>query len=106
MPSVQSSPFHSMENPALLSLLHHTTRHTSAKKPSKTSTGSGGGGGLFRMFKLLPMLTTGCKMVALLGARHRKPFSPTRPPLERSSDTGKDASAWPYKRTPIDCRCS
>ncbi|KAK4390598.1 protein MIZU-KUSSEI 1 [Sesamum angolense] len=74
MPSVQSSPFHSMENPALLSLLHHTTRHTSAKKPSKTSTGSGGGGGLFRMFKLLPMLTTGCKMVALLGARHRKPL--------------------------------
>ncbi|KAL2249648.1 UNVERIFIED_CONTAM: Protein MIZU-KUSSEI 1 [Sesamum indicum] len=74
MPSVHSSPFHGMENPALLSLLHHTTRHTSAKKPSKTSTGSGGGGGLLRMFKLLPMLTTGCKMVALLGARHRKPL--------------------------------
>ncbi|KAK6160740.1 hypothetical protein DH2020_004121 [Rehmannia glutinosa] len=26
------------------------------------------------MFKLLPMLTTGCKMVALLGGRHRKPL--------------------------------
>lgn len=26
------------------------------------------------MFKLLPMLTTGCKMVALLGGLHRKPL--------------------------------
>ncbi|KAG8377649.1 hypothetical protein BUALT_Bualt08G0054900 [Buddleja alternifolia] len=75
MPSVHSSPFHHMENPTILSLLHRTTtRHTTTtttKKSSKTSTS---GGGLFRMFKLLPMLTTGCKMVALLGGRHRKPL--------------------------------
>ncbi|KAL2538054.1 hypothetical protein Fot_19445 [Forsythia ovata] len=67
MPSVRSSPFHQMENPALLSFLQRTT-HTGGKKPK-----SGGGGGLLRMFKLLPMLTTGCKMVALLG-RQRKPL--------------------------------
>ncbi|KAL8230891.1 hypothetical protein R6Q57_000669 [Mikania cordata] len=65
MPSVYSSPFHQMENPALLSLLQHTTR---SEKRSK----SGGTGGIFRVFKLLPMLTSGCKMVALLG-RSRKP---------------------------------
>ncbi|CAH1422140.1 unnamed protein product [Lactuca virosa] len=47
-----------MENASLLSLLQNTTR---SRKPSKT------GGGIFRMFKLLPMLTSGCKMVALLG---------------------------------------
>ncbi|KAI3465395.1 hypothetical protein Pfo_022058 [Paulownia fortunei] len=68
MPSMHSNH---MENPALLSLLQQTTRHT-AKKSSKTNRT--GGGGLFRMFKLLPMLTTGCKMVALLGGRHRKPL--------------------------------
>lgn len=66
MPSVR------METPALFSLLRHTT-----KKPSK-SGGSGGGGsgggGLFRMFKLLPMLSTGCKMAALLGGLHRRPL--------------------------------
>ncbi|XP_072979119.1 protein MIZU-KUSSEI 1-like [Typha angustifolia] len=28
---------------------------------------SGGGGSIFKMFKLLPMLSSGCKMVALLG---------------------------------------
>lgn len=67
MPLVHSNPFHHMENPALFSLLRHKN-HTS-KKPSKS-----GSGGLFRMFKLLPMLTTGCKMVALLGGRHRKPL--------------------------------
>ncbi|XP_022845147.1 protein MIZU-KUSSEI 1 [Olea europaea var. sylvestris] len=67
MPSVRSSPFHQMENPTLLSFLQKTT-HTGGKKPK-----SGGGGGLLRMFKLLPMLTTGCKMVSLLG-RQRKPL--------------------------------
>ncbi|KAH6765042.1 MIZU-KUSSEI-like protein of unknown function [Perilla frutescens var. hirtella] len=62
-----------MESPTLFSLLRHTTRHT-PKKSSKSSSGGGGGGGLFRMFKLLPMLTTGCKMAALLGGLHRKPL--------------------------------
>ncbi|KAF8410011.1 hypothetical protein HHK36_002531 [Tetracentron sinense] len=61
MPSVQSSPLHKMENPSLLSLL----RHTSGEKRSKAA------GGFFRMFKLFPLLTSGCKMVALLG-RPRK----------------------------------
>nr|XP_043616632.1 protein MIZU-KUSSEI 1-like [Erigeron canadensis] len=68
MPSVYSSPFHQMDNPALFSLLQHTTR---SEKRSKSSSGTGGG--IFRMFKLLPMLTSGCKMVALLG-RPRRPL--------------------------------
>lgn len=64
MPSVHSSPCYSMENPALASLLRHTTGEN---KRSKFPTG----GGLLKMFKLFPMLTSGCKMVALLG-RPRK----------------------------------
>lgn len=57
-----------MENHVLLSLLQRPTKPE--KKPK--SGGAGGGvGGLLRMFKLLPMLTTGCKVVALLG-RPRK----------------------------------
>lgn len=43
---------------------------TNSNRKSKSSAGSSGG--LFRMFKLLPMLTTGCKMVALLGRSPRK----------------------------------
>ncbi|KAJ6841198.1 protein MIZU-KUSSEI 1 [Iris pallida] len=35
-------------------------------KRSKLGSGRGGGS-IFKMFKLLPMLSTGCKMVALLG---------------------------------------
>ncbi|XP_027356448.1 protein MIZU-KUSSEI 1 [Abrus precatorius] len=72
MPSVHSSPCYPMENPALASLL----RHTSGEKRSKFSTG-----GLLKMFKLFPMLTSGCKMVALLG-RPRKPM------LKDSATTG------------------
>uniref|UniRef100_A0A5B7BKS3 Protein MIZU-KUSSEI 1 n=1 Tax=Davidia involucrata TaxID=16924 RepID=A0A5B7BKS3_DAVIN len=64
MPTVHSSPFHQMENPALLSLLQQTTG-------DKRSAKSSSSGGFFRMFKLFPMLTSGCKMVALLG-RPRK----------------------------------
>ncbi|KAK4859356.1 hypothetical protein QYF36_004173 [Acer negundo] len=55
-----------MDNPAILNLLRHST--TTGEKRSKSS-----GGGLLRMFKLFPMLTSGCKMVALLG-RPRKPL--------------------------------
>ncbi|KAK7351667.1 hypothetical protein VNO77_11270 [Canavalia gladiata] len=72
MPSVHSSPCYPMENPALASLL----RHTSGEKRNKFSTG-----GLLKMFKLFPMLTSGCKMVALLG-RPRKPM------LKDSATTG------------------
>ncbi|KAL6316070.1 hypothetical protein AAG906_015577 [Vitis piasezkii] len=71
MPSVHSSPCYQMENPALLSLL----RPTSNEKRSKSS------GGFFRMFKLFPLLTSGCKMVALLGR-------PRRPQIGDSATTG------------------
>ncbi|XP_073023381.1 protein MIZU-KUSSEI 1-like [Primulina eburnea] len=71
MPPICSNPFHQMANHALLFNLQRTNTN---KKSTKSSSAGGGGGGLFRMFKLLPMLTTGCKMVALLGNRHRKPF--------------------------------
>ncbi|XP_059637178.1 protein MIZU-KUSSEI 1 [Cornus florida] len=67
MPTLHSSPYNQMENPALLSLLQHSTG--GGKRSSKSSSG----GGFFRMFKLFPMLTSGCKMVALLG-RPRKPL--------------------------------
>ncbi|KAK1555384.1 hypothetical protein Q3G72_025631 [Acer saccharum] len=66
MPPVHSSPRFQMDNPAILNLLRHST--TTGEKRSKSS-----GGGLLRMFKLFPMLTSGCKMVALLG-RPRKPL--------------------------------
>ncbi|KAL5777851.1 hypothetical protein ACOSP7_010777 [Xanthoceras sorbifolium] len=65
MPPVHSSPHFQMDNPAIMSLLRHTT--TTGEKRSKST------GGLLRMFKLFPMLTSGCKMVALLG-RPRKPL--------------------------------
>ncbi|WOL19982.1 hypothetical protein Cni_G28784 [Canna indica] len=53
MPSV-------MEIPGAVSLL----RRAAGDRRSKPG---GGGGGVFRMFKLLPMLTSGCKVVGLLG---------------------------------------
>jgi uncharacterized protein (TIGR01570 family) len=73
MPSVHSSPCYTMENPAIASLLRHTTGD---QKRNKFSAG-----GLLKMFKLFPMLTSGCKMVALLG-RPRKPM------LKDSATTG------------------
>ncbi|KAK8642501.1 hypothetical protein V6N13_011842 [Hibiscus sabdariffa] len=72
MPTLHSSPYLQMDNPAILSLLRPTPR----EKPRKSSSG-----GLMRMFKLFPMLTSGCKMVALLG-RPRKPL------LKDSATTG------------------
>ncbi|KAL6995571.1 hypothetical protein U1Q18_005705 [Sarracenia purpurea var. burkii] len=77
MPTVHSSPYRSTENPALLSLLRHTTTTataTAADKRVKSSSSGGRGGGLFRMFKLFPMLTSGCKMVALLGRPRKQPL--------------------------------
>lgn len=64
MPPIHSSPFHQMENQAFASLLQHTSNK---EKRSKTRSS----GGIFRLFKLFPMLTSGCKMVTLLG-RPRK----------------------------------
>ncbi|PSS31400.1 Protein MIZU-KUSSEI like [Actinidia chinensis var. chinensis] len=70
MPPVHSSPYCHMENPTLLSLLHHTATATTEKRSAKRTSTTGG---LLRMFKLFPMLTSGCKMVALLAAgRPRK----------------------------------
>ncbi|KAJ7966658.1 protein MIZU-KUSSEI 1-like [Quillaja saponaria] len=73
MPSVHSSPWYQMDNPAILSLLRHnnnttTTNSGSGGKRNKSSTG----GGLLKVLKLFPMLTSGCKMVALLGRSPRK----------------------------------
>ncbi|KAK4274722.1 hypothetical protein QN277_017905 [Acacia crassicarpa] len=71
MSSVQSSPCYPMENPVIESLLRHSHHRSGEKR------GGGGGkfstSGLLKMFKLFPMLTSGCKMVALLG-RPRKPM--------------------------------
>lgn len=58
------------ETPALVSLLRHTADERRGKSGGK-------GGGFFKMFKLLPMLSSGCKMVALLG-RHNRPLLPDR----------------------------
>lgn len=69
MPPVHSSPFFQMDNPALISLL----QKTAGEKRTKSKTFGRSAGGLLKMFKLFPMLTSGCKMVALLG-RPRKPL--------------------------------
>lgn len=81
-----SSPFNQIETPPLLSLLQRTTNHYNCTTPPTTTTttnttntntkksrksSSSTSGGILKMFKLLPMLTTGCKMVALLGGRPR-----------------------------------
>lgn len=68
MASVDCSPCNPMETPGLAYLLRHT--HPSSEQ-SKRSRFSNGGGGLLKLFKLFPMLTSGCKMVSLLG-RPRK----------------------------------
>ncbi|CAO2188591.1 unnamed protein product [Urochloa humidicola] len=61
-------------SPAALRSLLRPSSSTSDERRAKLSgtAGAGPGGaamGLFKMFKLLPMLTTGCKMAAMLG-RH------------------------------------
>uniref|UniRef100_A0A1D1XNA8 Putative ATP-binding protein PYRAB09480 n=1 Tax=Anthurium amnicola TaxID=1678845 RepID=A0A1D1XNA8_9ARAE len=61
-----------METQGLASLLRQA-----AADERKTRMGSGG---MFKMFKLVPMLSTGCKMVALLGR-------PSRGLLQASSAT-------------------
>ncbi|KAL5982399.1 hypothetical protein ACLOJK_016470 [Asimina triloba] len=60
MSAFLSHPCQPMENPAILTFLDQTPGR---KRPKM--------GGFFRMFKLFPLLTSGCKMVALLG-RPRK----------------------------------
>ncbi|KAF5747067.1 hypothetical protein HS088_TW06G01245 [Tripterygium wilfordii] len=72
MPSVHSSPYHKMDNP-ILSLLRHATTTTTDHQIHQKRRKSPSFGGLMKVFKLFPMLTSGCKMVALLG-RPRKPM--------------------------------
>ncbi|XP_074264128.1 protein MIZU-KUSSEI 1 [Silene latifolia] len=74
-PPQNSTPFKHLKNPStLLSLLRHSnpndTTNKRTKHPSKTSSS----GGLLKMFKLFPLLTSGCKMVALLAGSksHRR----------------------------------
>lgn len=81
MPSVHSSPFYQMENPAIVSLLRHAGGQGTTEKIKRPTSKSTGGGGLLKMFKLFPMLTSGCKMVALLGR-------PRRPLLKDRATTG------------------
>ncbi|KAE8683646.1 myb protein-like [Hibiscus syriacus] len=70
MPYGHSSPYFQMDNPAILSLLRPTPKDKHRNSSSTSSTGSGG---FLRMFKFFPMLTSGCKMAALLG-KPRKPL--------------------------------
>ena len=72
MSSVQSSPCYRMENPVIESLLRNG-HHNRSGDQKRSSSGKFSTGGLLKMFKLFPMLTSGCKMVALLG-RPRKPM--------------------------------
>lgn len=72
--SVHSSPFYQMENSsAIISLLRHNTNDQGQRDQPKRSSRKSSTGGFLRIFKLFPMLTSGCKMVALLG-RPRKPM--------------------------------
>ncbi|GAA0154232.1 hypothetical protein Leryth_003674 [Lithospermum erythrorhizon] len=54
----------------IISLLHQSNTHNN--KPNKKPKSYGGG--LLKMLKLLPVLSTGCKMVALISNRHKKPL--------------------------------
>uniref|UniRef100_J3MY90 Uncharacterized protein n=1 Tax=Oryza brachyantha TaxID=4533 RepID=J3MY90_ORYBR len=58
-----------VDGPTLRSLLRPSTNGRRTK--TGDGGGGGGGGGIFKMFKLMPMLTSGCKMVALLGRQNR-----------------------------------
>ncbi|PKA63208.1 hypothetical protein AXF42_Ash020581 [Apostasia shenzhenica] len=66
------------DTPGLISLLRLSSND---RRPKTAASGSGGAGagGIFRMFKLLPALSSGCKMVALLG-RPGKSFLADRHP--------------------------
>lgn len=59
------------ETPNLAPLLRHAAAAAVSEgdghRNHKRSKLGGGGSNIFKMFKLLPMLSTGCKMVALLG---------------------------------------
>nr|GLL48282.1 protein MIZU-KUSSEI 1 [Ipomoea trifida] len=110
IPIPYTSPFHHMENPHLLSLLqrttnsnnnniihthHHSNRNSDERNSNnpagrKRKPSGGGAGGLLRMFKLLPMLTTGCKMVALLGKQ--------RPPAMLTDSASTTGTLFGYRK--------
>ncbi|KAG0533539.1 hypothetical protein BDA96_04G201700 [Sorghum bicolor] len=67
-----------IDGPTFRSLLRPSTngRRTTTKISDSGGGGGGGGsssgGGIFKMFKLMPMLSSGCKMVALLGKHNSR----------------------------------
>ncbi|KAK3123670.1 hypothetical protein QOZ80_8AG0634400 [Eleusine coracana subsp. coracana] len=65
---------------SLRSLLRPTKDKDDPQRPTTSKlSGSGPGGGvagLFKMFKLVPMLTTGYKVAALLGRHHHRTRTP------------------------------
>ncbi|KAG6529842.1 protein MIZU-KUSSEI 1-like [Zingiber officinale] len=65
MPSMVESPA------GMVSLLRRAFEDRQSSKASAAGRG-GGSGGVFKMFKLIPMLGSGCKMVKLLAARPSK----------------------------------
>lgn len=69
-----------IDGPSLRSLLRPSTNGRRSKIADSAGGGGGGGGrggsghggGIFKMFKLVPMLSSGCKMVALLGKHNMR----------------------------------
>lgn len=59
-----------IDGPTFRALLRPSTNGRRTK--ISDSGGGGGGGGIFKMFKLMPMLSSGCKMVALLGKHNNR----------------------------------
>uniref|UniRef100_A0ACD5YA33 Uncharacterized protein n=1 Tax=Avena sativa TaxID=4498 RepID=A0ACD5YA33_AVESA len=63
-----------INGPAATSLRSLLRPATDDRRTNKNGGGGGGVVGLFKMFKLVPMLTTGCKMAALLGRYNNRPL--------------------------------
>jgi uncharacterized protein (TIGR01570 family) len=63
-----------IDGPTFRALLRPSTNGRRTTKISDRGEGGsgGGGGGIFKMFKLMPMLSSGCKMVALLGKHNSR----------------------------------
>ncbi|GAB2291376.1 hypothetical protein Dimus_025634 [Dionaea muscipula] len=71
--AARTIPYNELQNPAtLLSILRNTPIGGGGKRSKNGGSSGGSGGGLLKMFKLFPLLTTGCKMVALLSGKHRR----------------------------------
>ncbi|CAM8922028.1 unnamed protein product [Rhodiola kirilowii] len=77
MPYLQSRAYLHMDNPAFLNMLKTPTTEKRRRPSASSSSSSTGIKGLLQMFKLFPMLSSGCKMVALLG-RPRRASLPDR----------------------------